>query len=354
MTGPRPATEVRHLTPVVALPSDISVIPLPTPWPIGPINAYVLRGSPLTLVDTGPRTPEALTALEAGLVSAGVSTRDIELIVLTHQHPDHVGNAGEIARRSGARVAAFGPLIGDFADLAVSLERQRAYMSILMARHGMSGQELETLARRQGTEIEFTAPVDIGIGLSDGDLLDAGDRTFRVLHRPGHSPSDLVFFDEADGLLITGDHLLPAISSNPLASLPPGAVDAEEAAREGARSRPLIDYLESLRLTRELDVLCALPGHGPVFAGTRGLIEQRTRHHEERAGEIHAHLAHGPATARTLVDALWRSLPEDMLFLAVSEVLAHLDVLEARGGVEQVGGARVSFQQVSGPRPTAA
>lgn len=330
------------------------MIELPTPWPIGPINAYLLHGSPLTLVDTGPRTAEAFAALEAGLASAGVAATDIELIVLTHQHPDHVGNAGEIARRSGASVAAFGPLVGDFADLDASLERQRSYMSTLMARHGMRGPELETLARRQRTEIEFTAPVDIDMGLSDGDLLDAGNRTFRVLHRPGHSPSDLVFLDEVDGVLITGDHLLPSISSNPLVSLPPGAGDVEEAAREETRSRPLIDYLESLRRTWELDVRCALPGHGHVFTDTRGLIEERTRHHEKRAAEILAHLGDGPATARRLVDALWRSLPEDMLFLAVSEVLAHLDVLEERAAVEKDSGAGVIFRQASGWRPVAA
>lgn len=354
MTGSRPALGSRHLAPVVAAPSDVSVIPLPTPWPVGPVNAYVLHGSPLTLVDTGPRTSEALAALEGGLASAQVRTEDIELIVLTHQHPDHVGNAGEVARRSGARVAAFGPLIGDFADLPASLERQSAYMSALMARHGMSGPELETLARRQRALVEFTAPVDIGIGLSDGDLLDAGGRSLRVLHRPGHSPSDLVFFDEADGLLVTGDHLLPAISSNPLASLPPGAVDVDQALREGTRSRPLIDYLESLRLTRELDVRCALPGHGPVFTGTRGLSEDRARQHDKRAAAIHAHLASGPATARALVDALWQNLPPDMLFLAVSEVLAHLDVLEARDAVEKDCGAQVTFRRLAGARPAVA
>lgn len=333
------------------MPVGVTVIALPTPWPIGQVNAYLLHGSPLTLVDTGPRTAEALAALEAGLASAGVAASDLELIVLTHQHPDHVGNAGEIAHRSGARVAAFGPLVGDFADLASSLERQRSYMGMLMARHGMSERELETLARRQRREIEFTAPVDIDVGLSDGDLIDAGGRTFRVLHRPGHSPSDLVFLDEVDGVLITGDHLLPSISSNPLASLPPGASDVEKAAREETRSRPLIDYLESLRRTRELDVRCALPGHGQVFSGTHDLIDERTRHHEERAGEIHAHLGNGPATARTIVDALWRSLPEEMLFLAVSEVLAHLDLLEARVAVEKDSGAPVTFRQASGWHP---
>ena len=79
---------------------------LPTPFPVGPVNVWVLRGDPLTLVDAGPRTPEALTTLEAGVASLGLRLEDVQLLVLTHQHHDHVGQAAELRRRSGCAVAA--------------------------------------------------------------------------------------------------------------------------------------------------------------------------------------------------------------------------------------------------------
>src|SRR4051794_21120684 len=81
-------------------------IPLPLPH-VGSVNSWLLRGEPTTLVDTGPRDEEALTALEAGLARAGLRGEDLELVLVTHHHVDHTGLAATIARRSGARVAAF-------------------------------------------------------------------------------------------------------------------------------------------------------------------------------------------------------------------------------------------------------
>ena len=84
---------------------DIVQIPLPLPY-IRSVNTWLLRGEPLTLVDTGPRDDEALSALEAGLRDAGVRLEEIELIIITHHHLDHSGLAATIAARSGATVAA--------------------------------------------------------------------------------------------------------------------------------------------------------------------------------------------------------------------------------------------------------
>src|SRR4051812_15661852 len=81
-------------------------IPLPLPH-IGSINAWLLPGDPLTLIDTGPCNDRALTALQAGLRRAGVRLEDLELVLVTHHHLDHSGQAATIAARSGARIAAY-------------------------------------------------------------------------------------------------------------------------------------------------------------------------------------------------------------------------------------------------------
>ncbi len=83
---------------------DLRRLELPTPFPVGPVNAYLLRGDPLTLVDTGPKTVEAQTALERGVAAAGARLKDIRRILLTHGHTDHAGNAAWVAQRSGAPV----------------------------------------------------------------------------------------------------------------------------------------------------------------------------------------------------------------------------------------------------------
>src|SRR5437016_5275945 len=80
------------------------VIPIPLPF-VGSVNAWLLRGDPVTIVDTGPRSDEALDALERGLALRGMRIDDIELVIATHHHHDHVGLAATIQRRSGARIA---------------------------------------------------------------------------------------------------------------------------------------------------------------------------------------------------------------------------------------------------------
>ena len=89
-----------------AEPGDgIELIALPTPFQVGDVNTWLLRGDPLTLVDAGPRMESTEARLDAALADLGVRVEDLELIVLTHQHADHVGLAGRLARRSGASVA---------------------------------------------------------------------------------------------------------------------------------------------------------------------------------------------------------------------------------------------------------
>ena len=100
---------------------------------VGSVNAWLLRGDPLTLVDAGPRNDEALAALEAGLREHGVRLEDIELLIGTHHHLDHVGLFATVARRSGAQVA----VVDALADYASEYERraagERAFSRALMA-----------------------------------------------------------------------------------------------------------------------------------------------------------------------------------------------------------------------------
>jgi glyoxylase-like metal-dependent hydrolase (beta-lactamase superfamily II) len=97
-------------------PDDVHRLELPTPFAIGPVSSYVLKGEPLTLVDPGPRMDRTREALEDGLRDLGLRVEDVELLVLTHQHHDHVGLAAEVRERSGARVAGTDRLAAFLAD----------------------------------------------------------------------------------------------------------------------------------------------------------------------------------------------------------------------------------------------
>ena len=120
---------LRGSAPEAVPPDDVHRIALPTPFRIGDVNAWLLRGSPLTLFDAGPLMEETEARLEQGLAEHGVAVEDLELIVLTHQHDDHVGLASELQRRSGAELAGTAKLAAFLADVELSMDADDAYAS---------------------------------------------------------------------------------------------------------------------------------------------------------------------------------------------------------------------------------
>lgn len=313
------------------LPRDVHRIALPTPFGIGDVNAWLLRGSPLTLVDAGPLMEETEARLEAGLAGLGLAVEDLELLVLTHQHDDHVGLAAELRRRSGAAVAATAALGHYLGDLEAALDADDAYAVATMRRHGTSERTVATLAGISRAYRGYVAGVRVDRVLAEGDELVAGGRPWRVRERPGHSPTDTVL--AGDGLLLGGDHLLERVSSNPIAHVPIGAPDPVALAASPDRPRTLMTYAASLQATADADRgELVLPGHGEPFTGAAALIEKRAAMTARRAEKILGALTH-PRSAADVGRELWRHVPVTQAYLVLSEVLGHLDLLEARGDV---------------------
>ncbi len=313
------------------LPEGIHQISLPVPFGVGEVNAWLLMGEPLTLVDAGPLMDESEAALDAGLAAHGVTAEDLELIVLTHQHVDHTGLAGRLAARSGARVAGTAKLAAYMADTMASADADDAYSTALMRRHGVTEPTVETLESISRAFRRYQADADVTRIIADRGELVAGGRIWRVHERPGHSPTDTVL--AGDGVMITGDHLLGKISSNPVNHLPIGAPDPVGLAASPDRPRTLIMYDDALAATAAEDRgELILPGHGETFTGARELVERRFGMTERRAGKILAAL-HEPRTAAAIGREMWRHIPVTQAYLVLSEVLGHLDLLETRGAV---------------------
>jgi glyoxylase-like metal-dependent hydrolase (beta-lactamase superfamily II) len=319
------------------LPDDVHRIPLPTPFQIGDVITYLLRGTPLTLVDAGPRMEEAAARLDEGLAALGVAVEDLEQLVLTHQHDDHVGLAAEIVRRSGAEVAGTERLARYLRDIRASMEADDAYAVALMRRHGVRRATIETLGEVSRAYRRFAGEdVRVSRVIADGGELEAGGRRWRVAERPGHSPTDTTL--AADGLLLAGDHLLERISSNPIAHAPIGAADPEALAVSHERPQTLLMYQASLEATAAADRgELLLPGHGEPFTGAAALVAKRAGMSERRAEKILGAID-APATAAAIGRQLWLHVPVTQAFLVLSEVLGHLDLLETRGRVAQHAG----------------
>src|SRR3954453_21428548 len=139
-----------------------------TPWPVGPVNVYVLDDDPLTLIDTGQRSDAALAALEAGLAALGRRVEDLERIVVTHQHIDHCGLAGLLVERSGAELCALGSVAPWLSRYPPSLAEEDEFATSIPRRHGGSPRAERGEHRgglRFGDPVEVTRPLHAGEAL---------------------------------------------------------------------------------------------------------------------------------------------------------------------------------------------
>jgi glyoxylase-like metal-dependent hydrolase (beta-lactamase superfamily II) len=315
----------------------IHCLAIPTPFAVGRVNCYLIEDEPLTLVDTGPNSGKALDQLDVMLRELGHSIDSLERIVITHQHIDHTGLLGILARRSGAEVVVLDLLAPVLEEFGAYAERDDELAESLMLRHGIP-RDVVTALRSMSRAFRAwggSAPVDRR--LSDGEELTFADRTLQALHRPGHSPSDTLFWDAERKLLIGGDHLIGHISSNPLISRPLGGKSGEPG---DGRPRALMNYLRSMRETRAMPIDTVLPGHGDPVTDHVKLIDERFALHERRAAKIGGLIAGQPMSAYEIAQSLWGNVAVTQAYLTLSEVLGHVDLLIDRGEVREteVGG----------------
>jgi glyoxylase-like metal-dependent hydrolase (beta-lactamase superfamily II) len=332
------------LTPEEALrraqDAGIHCLRIPTPFAVGRVNCYLLEDGPLTLVDTGPNSGKALDELQGQLASLGHSIDDLELVILTHQHIDHLGLVEIIVQHSGAEVAAIGVAAERLANFGEDAEREDEFAVELMLRNGIPAEVAHALQsvsrsfRGWGSRAEVTRP------LSDGEQIEFRDRRLEVFHRPGHSPSDTVFWDADRRILIAADHLIAHISSNPLISRP---LDGSS-----RRTQALVTYIESMRRTREMPAEFVLSGHGEPIVDHVALIDDRIANHERRKEKIYRLIAERPRSGYEVAQAIWGNVAVTQAFLTLSEVIGHADLLVNEGRVREVDDGEVIRYEAAG------
>jgi glyoxylase-like metal-dependent hydrolase (beta-lactamase superfamily II) len=322
-----------------ALGEGIHTIRIPTPFAVGRVNCYLIEDDPLTLVDTGPNSGKALDELQNQLKERGHSIDDIELVVITHQHIDHLGLVEIIVEHSGAEVAGLDKAVRRYANFAEDTEIDDRFSAELMIRSGIPENvvvALESVSRSfraWGSRATVTRP------LADGEILELGNRKLEVHHRPGHSPSDTIFWDSERRILLAADHLIAHISSNPLITRPLDGSDE--------RTQALVSYRESLLKTREMPAEIVLPGHGEPITDHVALIDERMRMTERRKEKILKLIHKGPRTGHEIAQELWGNVAVTQAFLTLSEVIGHADLLMNEGLIEEIeDGAVIRYAAV--------
>jgi glyoxylase-like metal-dependent hydrolase (beta-lactamase superfamily II) len=307
------------------IPDYLHTLTLPTPFPVGPVNTYLALSNEPTLVDTGPNDPATLAALNDQLAQRGLALKDIRRVIVTHAHVDHFGIAPLIVAASGAKIFSHARNRAWLTDFDHEWDRRRDFYRAVFAASGAPpelaqgiGQSAERMMSRYGSSIPSENYAEIAEG--DAIVLGGNRDAWRVLFTPGHAGGLICLFEPNSGTLLSNDHLIRDITSNPILESPaPG---------ERERPRALVNYLASMERTAAMDVRIALPGHGEPVTDVRALVAHRVAFHRARCSAIEAQLERGPATAFELMNVMFPNLKSFDVFLGLSEVIGHLDILE--------------------------
>jgi glyoxylase-like metal-dependent hydrolase (beta-lactamase superfamily II) len=291
---------------------------VPTPFKVGPANVYVFTDGPVTLIDCGPNTWAAENALRLGMADHGLVLEQIARIIITHAHPDHFGLAPRLHDISGAEV-----FVGEHDLPKISGTRDMYATGALLMEAGIPLDELLQWGR--------DAPRDLDPKMAELTPIHAGDRfefdgfALEALHLPGHTSGHVCMLETEGRVLFAGDTLISHITPNPI--LEPTPEDPS------VRRKSLIEYIRTLDVLLSLDLVEVWPGHGEPILDPPALIAGIEQHHQERKEEIAELLdgEDGPRSAWDLARLMFPGLEGFDNYLGVSEVVAHLDLLEAEG-----------------------
>jgi glyoxylase-like metal-dependent hydrolase (beta-lactamase superfamily II) len=295
----------------------------PLPFVLDHINTWALRdGDGWTLVDTGVRAPPTMEAWET-VLAGPLEGRPVKRVIVTHMHPDHVGLAGWLTRRFDCRLWMSRLEYVTCRLLAADTGREAPEDGVRFYRAaGWSEAQIEGYRKRFGGFGRGVHHLPESFRrLTDGEVVEIDGKPWRVVMGNGHSPEHACLWRESDGVLISGDQVLPRISSN--VSVWPTEPDAD----------PLSDWLASIQKLRAAlpSDLLVLPSHGEPFRGLHTRLDALERGHEKSLVRLLRHLA-TPRRAVDVFGALFaRPIGDDLLGMATGEGLAHLNCLRNRG-----------------------
>jgi glyoxylase-like metal-dependent hydrolase (beta-lactamase superfamily II) len=310
---------------------------LPLPWPGVPhCNAWALAaGDGVVLVDTGMHEPGSMGHLERALDQVGLKLDHVRLLVCTHAHSDHYGEAATIVERTGCELwmhPDYGHVKLAATDPDAALERR-----VEVARQsGVPEEPLRRFAEsRRGQGIGIAKLVEPDRDLVPGVVVETDLGPWTVHETPGHAPSHVCLFQPERRLLISGDHVLGRVSLY---------YDF------GHTPDPAGEFLRSLDVVDDLDARLCLPGHGRTFTDVRAHVEANRAAVHERLARVREVIANGsaPLTAFEAVPLIYGQPVTPMTAnWWLSETLAYLTHLEHEGAAERVQGTPERWRTLS-------
>jgi glyoxylase-like metal-dependent hydrolase (beta-lactamase superfamily II) len=313
---------------------------MPLPFALDHINLWLLREARdghdgWTVIDCGIDDEVTRSAWER-VFPAELANRPLLRLLVTHFHPDHIGLAHWLAQRwsTPARECPLwtsaethgAALTGVISDSDVGGEGAARFFRL----HGLTDARALGQVRERARHYVRMVPAvpERYTRIADGQVIDIGGRQWRCIASDGHAPGHISFYCEALGLLVSGDMILPRISTN------------VSVFWRDPQANPLRLYLDSLARLRELpaDTL-VLPSHGRPFRGLQVRIRELCAHHAQRLAQVRAACGSAPRSAAELLAVLFRrKLDTHQLTFAMGEAIAHLHALRDAGELQAAAG----------------
>lgn len=306
--------------------NGIAKLTMPTPFAVGDVNTYLIKGDRLTLVDAAVKTEEAWAALKNQLASLHLRPEDIEQVVLTHHHPDHVGLLDYLPDSVELYGHPFNQRWLDRTD--EFLQQHDNFYRKILVEFGVPD-ELFRKFFLAGKIMEYSCHNQhLTDTIREGDH-PPGMEDWLVIETPGHAQSHISLYREKDGVLIGGDHILAHVSPNPLMEPPvPGSNE---------RPKPLLQYHRSLKKLFDYPIQFVYTGHGAEVHQLAELIEKRMMRQHERAMTVKSWLEKEELTVFEICKRLFPTVYQRELALTISETVAQLDYLSSIGEISSKG-----------------
>jgi glyoxylase-like metal-dependent hydrolase (beta-lactamase superfamily II) len=297
-------------------------VPLPVQKQLITVNVYAVGGGPVTLIDTGPKMPGFLDLIRKQLNRAGLDFKDVTRIIATHGHMDHIGLAEQIRQAAGHPVDVF--IHSDDLRLISKASswdnRWSSKVDELMTWVGVPVGEISKIKQHFANFSQWYDPVDPVSFIREGDEFSGKGYHLKVIHTPGHTAGSVCLYESNQEILFSGDSLIKHITPNPF-------IEVQKFRLQDPEYQSLRAFLDSLEKLARLDVRYVFSGHGEYIDDVRLLIASYRNHHRERMKLIWQALKRRARPLYAIIDEVFPFVPEGDLFLAVSEILVHLEVL---------------------------
>jgi glyoxylase-like metal-dependent hydrolase (beta-lactamase superfamily II) len=306
-------------------------IPIPDN-PLEYTNCYLVKGiDSWFMIDSGWYTEKSFNVLLENLTNLKISPNDISTLIITHSHPDHFGLAGRIKQiNPQTKLMMHQWEANTIESRYINSSDLKKRMILMLKSHGVppvDSTALESAYLPEPGSFKVIFPDQLLYG---GEIISTGIYNLEIIWTPGHSPGHICLYEPANRLLFSGDHVLSSITPNISYTVYSG-------------DNPLGTYLYALDKIRNHPTSEVLPGHGSLIADLPNRINQIFDHHLKRKTEVLNTIVKEPHNAWEISSQItwdtpveWKDFPPLYIHTAVSETVAHLELLRCEGKVDRI------------------